>query len=141
MPQLPAKTIQAKPQEGEPVYCSLIAKEQGRIDWKLRAVEIDAQVRAYTPWPLCFSQWEGEELYILEGRSLGEGFLNGAGSSSEKEKPMPGLITGIDRVNGILIQTGEGIYAVSRLQRRAKKALDWKAFLNGARDLIGARLG
>jgi methionyl-tRNA formyltransferase len=47
---------------------------------------------------------------------------------------------GTDKKNGILIQTGGGILAVTRLQYQAKKALPWQAFLNGARDFIGARL-
>jgi methionyl-tRNA formyltransferase len=33
-------------------YCFLILKEQGLIDWNKSAAEIDAQIRAYDPWPL-----------------------------------------------------------------------------------------
>jgi methionyl-tRNA formyltransferase len=127
-------TVLAEPQHGEPVYCSLITKEQGIINWNRPAIYIDAQIRAYTPWPLCFTRWQGEELYILKGSVLEEGMqthLPGTGI---------GLVLGTDRVYGILVQTGEGVFAVSQLQRRAKKALDWKAFLNGARDFIGSRL-
>jgi methionyl-tRNA formyltransferase len=40
-----------------------------------------------------------------------------------------------------MIQTGDGILLVTRLQYQAKKALDWQAFLNGARGFIGSRLG
>jgi methionyl-tRNA formyltransferase len=47
---------------------------------------------------------------------------------------------GIDQKYGILIQTGEGILAVTQLQYQAKKALFWRDFLNGARDFIGAQL-
>jgi methionyl-tRNA formyltransferase len=153
MPQFLAGNVHAKPQQGEPVYCSLIAKEQGRIDWKLPAEEIDARVRACTPWPLCFTLWEGNELYILEGRDLEEKIVDRNSSPKQEETPhftsesspgsseySPGLVIGIDRVHGILIQTGNGIFAISRLQRRAKKALDWKAFIIGARDFIGSRL-
>jgi methionyl-tRNA formyltransferase len=52
----------------------------------------------------------------------------------------PGTVLGIDRNSGILVQTGDGIFAIRRLQYRAKKALAWRDFLNGARDFIGARL-
>ena len=127
-----AGKAQAKPQCGVPVYCTLISKEHGMINWNLPAEEIDAQVRAYTPWPLCFTGWKGEELNILEGIAL----ESPAGHTAS----LPGCVIGIDRVHGILVQTGNGVYAVSRLQRQAKKALDWKAFLNGVRDFIGSRL-
>jgi methionyl-tRNA formyltransferase len=40
-----------------------------------------------------------------------------------------------------LIQTGDGIFAAEALQYAAKKALDWRTFINGARDFIGSRLG
>jgi methionyl-tRNA formyltransferase len=124
--------VKAEPQQGEPVYCSLITKEQGIINWNRSAVEIDSQVRAYTPWPLCYTHWRGEELYILEGLGFPD-----APSGVEA---LPGFVKGIDRVHGIIIQTGDGVYAVSRLQRRGKKALDWKAFYNGTRDFLGSRL-
>jgi methionyl-tRNA formyltransferase len=53
----------------------------------------------------------------------------------------PGTVLGIDKGRGILVQTGDGILAVERLQYRTKKALDWKDFLNGVRGFTGSRLG
>ena len=143
--RLASGAVHAEPQQGEPTYCSLITREMGIINWNLSALEIDAQVRAYYPWPLCFTGWEGEELYILEGSAQKKETCGSSLLSSQKNhpgfaKPLPGLVECIDRVHGILIQTGDGLYAVSRLQRRAKKALDWKDFLNGARGFIGSRL-
>jgi methionyl-tRNA formyltransferase len=108
----------------------MIRKEQGCLDWNLGAEEIDARVRAYNPWPFCFTHWNGEELYIIEGKKVTDTILG----------TIPGLVSGVGG-QGILIQTGDGVYAVSRLQRKAKKAFDWKTFLNGARDFIGCRLG
>ncbi|MDR0472832.1 MAG: methionyl-tRNA formyltransferase [Treponema sp.] len=131
-----AGKVTAKPQTGEAVYCYLITKEQGLLDWKKSAVEIDAQIRAYTPWPLSFTRLGNETLYILEGAVFEKEFP----SVSPPDK-LPGTVIGIDRDHGILIQTGEGVYAVSRLQWQAKKALDWKAFYNGARNFSGSVLG
>jgi methionyl-tRNA formyltransferase len=128
---LASGTASAETQNGEAVYCSLVTREQGRIDWNKSAGEIDAHVRAYTPWPLSFTSLNGRLLYILEGKPL-QGVPSG-------DKP-PGTVAGIDRAGGILIQTGDGIYAVSHLQWQAKKALDWRSFLNGARDFPGSIL-
>jgi methionyl-tRNA formyltransferase len=55
-------------------------------------------------------------------------------------RALAGRVLGTDKKNGILIQTGGGILGVTRLQYQARKALPWQAFLNGARDFIGARL-
>jgi methionyl-tRNA formyltransferase len=112
-------------------YCGLITREHGRIDWSLSAADIDARIRAFDPWPLCFTCCGERELSILEGRPGDEG------SSGEP----PGTVLGIDKGAGILVQTGRGVFAASKLQYQGRKALEWRAFLNGARDFIGARLG
>jgi methionyl-tRNA formyltransferase len=121
----------AFPQQGEASYCSLISKEDGLIDWNLGAAEIDARIRAYTPWPLACTREGGHVLYLLEATPL----------EGERSAEAPGTVLSADKVRGILIQTGGGILAVSRLQYETKKALFWKDFLNGARGFIGARLG
>ena len=118
---------------GEATYCGLIKKEDGRIDWTLSAPEIDARIRAYTPWPLSPTRHGDRELYILRGRPYG--------GPRRDPAPPPGTVLGIDKQAGILIQTGDGIFAAEALQYAAKKALDWRTFINGARDFIGSRLG
>jgi methionyl-tRNA formyltransferase len=127
--------IQAKPQRAEEAsYCSLISKEEGRIDWSRTAADIDARIRAFTPWPLSCTRHGETPCYILEGRPReGEGGLPSGGA-------LPGMVLRADNLAGIPVQTGDGVYAVSRLQYQAKKALDWKDFLNGARGFIGAHL-
>jgi methionyl-tRNA formyltransferase len=124
---------QVFPQEGGASYCSLISKDDGLIDWSLGAGEIDARIRAYTPWPLAFTRHGDTALYILEAEALEAGAAGGEGR--------PGTVLAADKARGILIQTGAGVLAVSRLQYQTKKALFWKDFLNGAKGFIGARLG
>jgi methionyl-tRNA formyltransferase len=121
---------QVLPQQGEASYCSLISKNDGLIDWNRSAAGIDAVVRAYTPWPLAFTRFGGMVLYILEAEPL-----------SGPSEAGPGTVLAAHKTGGILIQTGEGILAVKRLQFEARKALFWKDFLNGARDFIGVKLG
>ena len=117
---------------GEATFCGLIKKEDSRINWTLPVPVIDARIRAYTPWPLSRTYHGPRELYILRGRPW-EG-------PHREPVPPPGTVLGIDKQAGILIQTGDGIFAVERLQYAAKKALDWRTFVNGARDFMGSRL-
>jgi methionyl-tRNA formyltransferase len=121
---------------GEASYCTRIAKDEGRIDWRKSAARIDAEIRAYNPWPLCLTRREGQELYILAGSPYPEEF---AGAGLPRGAP-PGTVLGTDKTRGILIQTGDGIFAAERLQYRTKKALDWRSFLQGARNFTGSRL-
>jgi methionyl-tRNA formyltransferase len=129
---LAAGTLRAEPQDHNAAsYCSLIAKEDGRIDWSRSAGEIDARIRAFNPWPLSWTTHNGERLCILTAEPL-----DGAAGPSPA-----GTVLGIDKQRGILIQTGAGTLAVTALQYQAKKALEWRAFINGARHFIGTRLG
>jgi methionyl-tRNA formyltransferase len=120
-------------QQGEAVYCSHITGDRGRIDWNNSAEAIDRQIRAFTPWPLCLTRCGSSELYILAGRPYDGGAELPCGAA-------PGTVLAGDRDWGILIQTGEGIFAAEKLQYRTKKALDWRAFLNGARGFMGTCL-
>ena len=117
-------------------YCSLIAKEDGLIDWGLSAADIDARIRAFDPWPLSWTVHGELPLCILKA----EVFDNAGNGAAKAACPnLPGQVLGKDKDKGILIQTGDGILAVRELQYRAKKALDWKAFLNGTASTTGAR--
>jgi methionyl-tRNA formyltransferase len=120
----------------EASFCSLITKEEGHIDWSASAVSIAARIRAFTPWPLSWTLHGEQYLYILAGKPVT------AVEPGAKTKPaVPGTVLGIDKQEGILIQTGEGVLGVTRLQYRTKKALVWRVFLNGVRNFIGSSLG
>ena len=115
----------------EASYCKLISRDDGLIDWNLSAAQIEAKIRAFNPWPLCRTVHNGRELFILEA-----GIFKG-----QEPIKSPGQVLGIEQNNGILIQTGDGILSVTRLQYQAKKALFWRDFLNGVRDFSGVQLG
>lgn len=127
-----AGKAEGRPQDGAAAtYCGTLGKEDGLIDWNRSALDLDARVRAFTPWPLSFTSHRGQVLYVLEARPY----------AGEDPRLPPGSVAGIDKRVGILIQTGDGLLAATRLQYGAKKPLDWRSFLNGARDFIGSRLG
>jgi len=131
----------AKPQAGEAVYCLQIKKEEGLIDWGRSAAEIEARIRAFTPWPLSFTRRGKDTLIILEAECVAAHAAPVAAVKTETNAVVPpGTVLGTDS-RGILIQTGDGVLAVTRLQWQTKKALDWKAFCNGERGFVGVRLG
>jgi len=118
----------------EASYCSIFTKTDGIINWSKSAVEIEAKIRAFDPWPLCRTIHKGQELLILKSAVY-------KNDNASENSGKTGQVLGIDKNNGILIQTGEGILAVTELQYQAKKALLWRDFLNGARDFTGSQLG
>ena len=129
----------ARPQVGEPSYCSIIKKEDGRLNWKRSALAIDAQIRAYTPWPGCFTTAGGQQLRIVKGRAAEKVALQD-NSVPKNTSAVPGTVLAYNKQRGILIQTGDGVLIATELQWQAKKAMDYKSFMNGARNFIGTVL-
>lgn len=125
----------AVPQSGEASYCTAISKDDGRINWADSALHIDAQIRAYTPWPSCYSVSGGMRIKILKAAAL-----SSAAKGRCAGNAVPGTVLEYDRRRGILVQTGDGILAVTELQWQAKKAMDYKSFMNGTRYFIGTVL-
>ena len=116
--------------EAMATYCSLISKDDGRLEWTGSAADIDARIRAYDPWPGAFTTWNGQRLTLKQSSVL----LVQQGSSP------PGTVS-VDKSKGILVQTGDGLVAVRELQLPARKSLDFRSFLNGNPSLVGSRLG
>ena len=126
-------SVEKKPQNhNEASYCKLLLKEDSFINWNNNALEIDAAIRAFAPWPLCRTIHKGKELIILKAEA-GQVPMQGI-------QGKPGQVLGTDIEHGIMIQTGDGILYVTELQYQQKKALFWRDFLNGARDFTGSQL-
>ena len=120
------------PQTGEASYCHMIEKEDGKIDWNKSAAAIDAQIRAYTPWPGCYTTCNGVTLKILNAITAD---MAGLKVSSDAKI---GTVIEYNKSHGILFQTGDGILVARELQWQAKKAMDYKSFMNGARNFVGS---
>jgi len=43
--------------EAKATYCSPISKEESEIDWHLPAMDIWRRLRAFQPWPGCYTTW------------------------------------------------------------------------------------
>jgi len=62
--------IKAKPQdESKATYTKIIKKEDGKINWKKSAEEIERQIRAFYPWPGTFTFWRNKRIKILEAET------------------------------------------------------------------------
>lgn len=119
--------LKATPQPEDGVtWAHQIEKEHGRIDWNRTAVEIDRQVRAFTPWPGTFTDWDGQTLKILAGN-----VIDGQAAPGEVVK----------HGSGIAISTQNGLFAPTMVQLAGKKAVSIDEFLRGYPNFIEARLG
>ncbi len=132
--QLGSSSLKGHPQDPSMVtYCSKILKEDGLIDWRRPAMEIERMVRAYQPWPKAQTVFLDQKLFVLESRLFP--------ADSPGEHIDPGTVLGVDKSHGILIQTGDGILSVTQLQAAAKKSMHFRSFLNGVSIKAGMRWG
>jgi len=138
--QIEAGREEARPQEGEPSYCSMLRKEDGLVDWAAPLLDIDAKIRAFYPWPGAFTYFRGMRLNILDAFPYPHVTFAAGPSSLDFEDPGPGTMLGLDKSRGIMVQTRDGLLALRRLQIQQKKALHYREFANGMRNLVGAVL-
>ena len=116
--------------EAEATYFPQLKKEAGEIDWRLPAVDIWRRVRAFNPWPVCYTTWRGKQLKILEAAVMPGESRQGAGQVT--------ALSGHEAAAGI--GTGEGVLGVKKVQLEGKKVMTSAEFLRGQRDFIGAVL-
>ncbi len=109
-------------------YAHKLEKSEAEIDWTQSAKTIDQTIRAFNPWPVAFTKFNGKPLRIFM-------------SKVEQGKPISQPAgTVIDETpEGIVVTTGDGVLSFSQLQLPGKKAMDVRNFLNG-RSLLDVKL-
>lgn len=128
------KKLEGRAQEGDNSYTPFIKKDDGLINWSENAYSIERKIRAYTPWPLCSTVCKAQKLLILKASPI-DGEHLGADVKV-------GEVLAYKKDSGIEIACGDKtILLVKELQWQGKKAMDYKSFMNGARDFIGCVLG
>lgn len=115
---------EAQPEDGI-TYAPQIKKEEGNINWAEEAVAIERLVRAFTPWPGTFTQWNGKQLKIHAG-AIGDGQL------------APGEVSMID--GQLAIGTGKSVFLPTIVQLAGKSRTDIVSFVNGYQDFVGSTL-
>lgn len=123
---------EGKLQEGEASYTGIITKADGKIDWNKSALEIDAQLRAYTPEPGIWCTDGNETLKIIEAVPKDD--------DDQSVSEQAGKVIRFSKPDGIFIKCGKGQLCVTVLQKQGKKAMGYKDFMNGSRDFIGKQL-
>ncbi len=129
LPRYLAGEIAPQPQPDDPVLVTLapsIQKEEGQVDWRRPAVEIDRLVRAFDPWPGTFTFWHGQALKVLSGYP------------AEGSAP-PGRV--IETETGVSVGAGVGLFTLERVQLAGRKALPIAEFVHGQPGFVGSVLG
>jgi methionyl-tRNA formyltransferase len=92
---------------------------------KEAAIQVDRRVRAFNPWPVAFTEWEGKGLKIYGGKVR-------EGSSADKA----GMIVWVGS-DSIEVQTGKGSYLIREVQPEGKRRMAARDFLAGHTISVG----
>lgn len=123
-------SIKAKAQdEKKTIYCRLIKKEDGKINWKEPAEIIFRKWKAYFPWPGIFTFFPSKKgkkrLKLIEIEA----------KENEEAGEIPGKV--IKWKNKIAVQTKKGLIILKKIQLEGKKAVSAEDFLKGRTDFLG----
>lgn len=113
-------------------YAKKLSKAEALIDWQKPAIEIEHLVRAFNPWPVAQTGYEGKMMRIWQAQAL----------DGEQATGVPGEIIAAGK-NGIDVATGEGVLRILRAQLPGGKPLAAADLLNARKEFKepGTRLG
>ena len=121
------KTLEAVPQPEDGVtYAHKLGKEEGALDWRRPAAELERKVRAFHPWPGTWFEFNGERIKVQAAA-----LTLAAGA--------PGTVS-IARDGFPVIACGIGGLRLLKLQRPGKSAIEADTFLRGYRLAAGTVL-
>jgi methionyl-tRNA formyltransferase len=132
LPKLIRAEIQPQSQNhAQATFAPILKKEDGRIDWRLRAEEIGWRVRGLRPWPGAYTSFRSKNLHIW----LAAPIICPVGPGDE-----PGTL--VPERGTLRVVCGQGtLLEVHELQLEGRKRLRARDFLNGARPTPGEKLG
>lgn len=113
-------------------YAAKILKPEAEINWQEDVELIARKVRAFNPFPVCFSHCDDQRLKV---------YVGAAQHASASNHP-PGTIIRADE-SGIVVACGNGQLRIETLQLPGGKALSAAQVLNAKRDQLapGTLLG
>lgn len=141
LPELEKGSVvpEKQPEESTTEYARMIRKEDGRIDWSRKAVEIERLIRGMSPWPSAFTTLNGKTVKIWSAEVValigGDVFAALPGQDPKKHA---GEIWAADE-SGIHVRTGDGILVIRELQLEGKKRMTVQDFLRGHKIEPGSR--
>ncbi len=107
-------------------YAAKLTKAEAKIDWQQPATTIARAVRAFNPWPVAHTPFDGQNLRVW----LAEGDNN---ASTNDASPGSVVTEGHD---GIEVACGQGRLRITRLQLPGGRPIDASDYLN-AHSLLG----
>jgi methionyl-tRNA formyltransferase len=114
--------------EEEATLAPMIRREEGAIDWRRPAVEIERAVRAFDPWPGAYTGLRGKLLKIHR-----------AAVDPRTATAAPGSV--IEAADRIRVATGAGSLEILELQPEGRRRMTARELIAGRGIVAGDELG
>lgn len=121
-------TGNAKPEQqddSQSTYAKKIEKSEGLIDWSEDAYLIDRKIRAFNPFPICYTSFKNDRLRIH--------------SASIVDWPLSEQLSAgamIIHSDKLIVKCGKYSLAIDKLQLPGKKTMSAADFINGFGELF-----
>ena len=113
--------------ESEVTFCSLIKPEQEKIDLSKDIKDIYGLIRGLSDEPGAYLYLNNQKVKIFKANIANNVVNAEVGTIVEADK------------RGLLIQLNNGQLAILELQKEGKKRMDYRSFINGNQNLLGAK--
>jgi methionyl-tRNA formyltransferase len=118
------KLVPEKQDDSLTTYAKKITKEEALLDWNESAVDLERKVRAFNPWPIAYTNWQGNHLRI-----------GAACVVKSDSRHTPGTIVQAAR-DGIDVATAHDVLRLLKLQLPGGKMISAADFYNAHRDKL-----
>jgi methionyl-tRNA formyltransferase len=108
--------------EAEATYAPKLDKEDGALDWRLSAHELDHRIRAFYPWPGGYTRTAAGRLKILQ-------------AVAEPGAGPPGTTLSVAS-DGIRVGTGRGVLRIVSVQPEGKRPMPAADYARGHGDTL-----
>lgn len=118
------RAVRTKQDDALSSYAPMLKKEDGDIDWNKTAAEIVNLVRGTNPWPMAYTQYEGETMKVISARADG-GWIGG-----EPGKILE-IVSNPDKSKSLAVGCADGRVLIDELQFKGGKRMAVRDYLNG----------
>lgn len=133
-----------KQDDSKASYVKTIDKSQGKIDFKLPAIQIERQIRGLNPWPSAYTFLNGKNLKVWQAEVISEEVVTNSNINKEDlnklAKSAPGQVVTVEK-DSLLLKTGDGYLKLLEIQLAGKKRMKIADFIRGNKVDLGTILG
>jgi methionyl-tRNA formyltransferase len=113
-------TILREKQEETPTdYAKMLDKDIAKINWNESNINIKNHIRGLNPWPIAYTQYDGESMKVYEAKAL-----------DDKSSNEPGYILDVTK-EGIKVACKEGILLLKMIQFPGGKPMYVSEYIKG----------